>query len=298
MSDPDSYYLLQDGGQTGPFTLPALQSMVETGAIQDSALVWKDGLPEWVSLASVLPEPILPPTPAPAEAIDPRTDPTFSSFVADAFSYPFRGDGLLILMLGTIVFTVLDFLGRFSFLLNAVAWGYLLLMLQQVIHATAMGDNRLPNWPDFDGFGELFTKAIQWAVEVVVSFGPAIFLGFTAAREESTGLAIGCLGVGLLGGIYFPMAILSVGMHDSVGGLNPVGVFAGIIRVPGHYVLTLLIFFSLIGVQVLTGKLSAMIPIAGLLIDKLDELWSAVFLSRILGGLYYVNRRRLSWFGE
>ena len=80
---------------------------------------------------------------------------------------------------------------------------------------------------DFDGFGELFTKAIQWLAVVAVSFGPAILLLVTAGKERSESLFLG-----------------------------------------------------------------------GVLIDKLDELWSAIFLSRILGGLYYVNRRKLAWFGE
>ena len=156
----------------------------------------------------------------------------------------------------------------------------------------------MPDWPDFDGFGELFTKAIQWLAVVAVSFGPAIFLGIAAEKEESDGLFIGTMAAFVVGGIYFPMAILSVGMHDSVGGLNPLGVFHGIFKIPGHYLVTLVVFFVLAGVQFLASQLSGMIPIGGALIDKLDELWSAVFLSRVLGGLYYVNRRKLSWFGE
>lgn len=88
------------------------------------------------------------------------------------------------------------------------------------------------------------------------------------------------------------------GMPDSVGGLNPLGVFNGIFKIPGQYLITLVVFFVLAGVQFLASQLSGMIPIGGALIDKLDELWSAVFLSRVLGGLYYVNRRKLSWFGE
>ena len=88
------------------------------------------------------------------------------------------------------------------------------------------------------------------------------------------------------------------GMPDWVGGLNPLGVFHGIFKIPGQYLVTLVVFFVLAGVQFLASQLSGMIPIGGALIDKLDELWSAVFLSRVLGGLYYVNRRKLSWFGE
>ena len=300
MSQPDEYLLLQNGQQMGPFPLETLRQMVEAGTIQREDFVWRDGMPDWVTLGSLLPAeanepsghrgPILPDDLPPEKG--------FGWYLKDAFSYPFRGDGFIILALGTILFTVLDFLGFFSLFLSAAAWGYLLLMLQQVIHSTAMGEDRLPNWPDFDGFGELFTKAIQWFVVMIVSFGPAIFLGGAAEKEDTATLWFATLAAFVVGGIYFPMAILSVGMHDSVGGLNPLGVFQGIFRVPGQYILTLVIFFCLAALQFAAGKLSSMIPIGGILIDKLDELWSAVFLSRILGGLYYVNRRKLSWFGE
>jgi hypothetical protein len=56
------------------------------------------------------------------------------------------------LILGAILFTGLSFAGNFIFIVGAATWGYILLMLQQVIHGTAMGEDRLPNWPDFDGF--------------------------------------------------------------------------------------------------------------------------------------------------
>jgi hypothetical protein len=300
MSQPDAYLLLQDGQQTGPFPLETLQQMVETGTIQRDDFVWKDGMPDWVPLASLLPAAA--PTPSratiPMAHVDLPEEHGFGWYLHDALSYPFRGDGFIILIVGTIAFTVFDFVGRFSIVLSIAAWGYLLLMLQQVLHSTAMGENRLPDWPDFDGFGELFTKAIQWLAVVAVSFGPAIFLGIAAEKEESDGLFIGTMAAFVVGGIYFPMAILSVGMHDSVGGLNPLGVFHGIFKIPRHYLVTLVVFFVLAGVQFLASQLSGMIPIGGALIDKLDELWSAVFLSRVLGGLYYVNRRKLSWFGE
>ncbi len=305
MSQPDDYLLLQNGQQMGPFPLETLRQMVEAGTIQREDFVWRDGMPDWVPLGSLLPTEAPAPSGNPGPIIQDELPPEngFGWYLKDAFSYPFRGDGFIILIVGTIAFTAIDFVGRFmvgrlSIVLSVAAWGYLLLMLQQVLHCTAMGENRLPDWPDFDGFGELVTKASQWIAVVAVSFGAAIFLLITAGIERSESLFLGGLVAFVIGGIYFPMAILSVGMHDSVGGLNPLGVFNGILKVPGHYLVTLIVFFTLALVQLLASQLNSTIPIAGVLIDKLDELWSAVFLSRILGGLYYVNRRKLSWFGE
>jgi hypothetical protein len=80
--------------------------------------------------------------------------------------------------------------------------------------------------------------------------------------------------------------------------LHPVFLMKSLGRAPGHYIGMLVVFAALAGVQVLAGKLSDMIPIAGVVIDKLDEIWTAVFIARVMGAFYFVNRRQLSWFGE
>lgn len=282
--------------------------MLDAGSVSPDDLVWADGMGDWVPLGSLVrPAPTDDSSePESADTFDPPVPgyPTaedehgFGWHIANAFAYPFRGDGLLMLILGAIVFTGLSFAGNFVFIVGAATWGYILLMLQQVIHGTAMGEDRLPNWPDFDGFGDLFLKAFQWFAVIAVCFGPAFFLA--VSREADTpDPSLVLAGVAfLIGSIYFPMAILSVGMHDTIQGLNPLVVFRGILSVPAHYLLTLLIFLGLAFLQGLASFLADLIPFVGVFVDKFIELWSALFLARILGALYLVNRRKLSWFGE
>ena len=170
-------------------------------------------------------------------------------------------------------------------------------MLQQVLHGTAMGEDRVPNWPDFDGFGQLLGKTFQWVGVLVACFGPGFFLAWNVPEDDAVRvlLAVALLFAGL---VVAPMALLSVGMHDTLNGLHPVFLMKSLGRAPGHYIGMLVVFAALAGVQVLAGKLSDMIPIAGVVIDKLDEIWTAVFIARVMGAFYFVNRRRLSWFGE
>jgi hypothetical protein len=236
------------------------------------------------------------PEAASSDAFDLPPERGFGALILDALAYPFRGDGFLILALGTILFTVLDFVGMFSWIITAAAWGYLLLMLQHVLHGTAMGEDRVPNWPDFDGFGELLGKTFQWIGVLVACFGPGIFLLVTA-RDNEVRMTAGAAAL-LLGLLFGPMALLSVGMHDTLSGLHPGLVVRSIFRAPGHYVAMLLVFVALACLQVLAGQLSDRVPVAGIVIDKLDELWTAVFVARVLGAFYFVNRRTLSWFGE
>ena len=295
MSAPDSLYLLKEGQQSGPHTHAELRALLDSGHASHGDHVWAEGWPDWVTLGSV-PGMVPAPEAASSAAFDLPPERGFGALILDALAYPFRGDGFLILALGTILFTVLDFVGMFSWIITAAAWGYLLLMLQHVLHGTAMGEDRVPNWPDFDGFGELLGKTFQWIGVLVACFGPGIFLLVTA-RDNEVRMTAGAAAL-LLGLLFGPMALLSVGMHDTLSGLHPGLIVRSIFRAPGHYVAMLLVFVALACLQVLAGQLSDRVPVAGIVIDKLDELWTAVFVARVLGAFYFVNRRTLSWFGE
>lgn len=312
MTPATSLYLLKGGQQTGPFPTDELRQRLGSGEVAAGDLVWGEGMAEWATLGSVLG---LEPSETAGNEAAAGESPSwnraavgdvaaacgeergFGAMLLDALAYPFRGDGFIILALGTVLFTVLDFVGMFSWIISAAAWGYLLLMLQQVLHGTAMGEDRVPNWPDFDGFGQLLGKTFQWVGVLVACFGPGIFLAFNTPEDDTVRvlLSVGLLFAGLA---IAPMALLSVGMHDTLNGLHPVFLMKSLGRAPGHYIGMLVVFAALAGVQVLAGKLSDMIPIAGVVIDKLDEIWTAVFIARVMGAFYFVNRRQLSWFGE
>lgn len=303
---PDQLLLLQNGQQVGPFPRDAIQAMLESGSVTRDDYVWGEGMAEWATLGVVMPDVV----PGSASSVAPASEPAesssaprqgFGSFISDAFSYPFRGDGVIILILGTLVFTVLNFAGRFSWYVAIAAWGYLMLMLQSVIHGTAMGEQTVPKWPDFDGMGELAGKWFQWMVALVLCMGPALFFLIRMGMTEDDSLLIWAVLFGILGAVYFPMGILGVAMYDSLVALNPMLVVRSILRVPGHYILTLLVFAGLIAVKAFTVSLSNALPgivggIIGHVVDEFDELWSAIFLARVLGGLYYVNRKKLGWF--
>jgi len=68
---------------------------------------------------------------------------TFFSELPRAIIYPFRGTGLLVLIVTTFVFAGLDILsGRFyAIFLKAAAIGYLFSYVQNIIHSTATGDD-------------------------------------------------------------------------------------------------------------------------------------------------------------
>lgn len=304
---PASLLILQNGQEVGPFPREAVREMLAAGSLSPQDLAWAEGLPEWVALEALFPDVEAAAAPVNAAVTAPSQpglapEKSFASFVGDAFSYPFRGDGLIILLTGTVVFTVLEWVpkfGLFGLILSVGMWGYLLLMLQSVIHGTAQGEDTLPRWPAMADKGELVEKWFQWLVTVALCFGPTFaVLKIAEANHqevpESDLLLAG--GLGFVGALYFPMAALGVAMFDSLAALNPLLVLRAIFAVPAHYLLTLVVFAGLIAVQALTGELADAVPYLGALVDQFDALWSAFFLARVLGGLYYVNRRKLGWF--
>lgn len=202
MTPATSLYLLKDGQQTGPFPTDELRQRLGSGEVAAGDLVWGDGMAEWATLGAVLG---LESSDAAGNEAAAGESPSwnraavgdvaaafgeergFGAMLLDALAYPFRGDGFIILALGTVLFTVLDFVGMFSWIISAAAWGYLLLMLQQVLHGTAMGEDRVPNWPDFDGFGQLLGKTFQWVGVLVACFGPASSCRSTPPRTTPSG---------------------------------------------------------------------------------------------------------------
>lgn len=70
------YYVIDSGGQqVGPFTHPQLQTMVNAGHFSRENLCWREGLPEWQAISSVIPY-MAPPLPAPAAVEASRYLPT------------------------------------------------------------------------------------------------------------------------------------------------------------------------------------------------------------------------------
>lgn len=47
------YYVAVAGKQQGPYDLATLQTMIQQGIVNDSTLVWKAGMPQWASLATL-----------------------------------------------------------------------------------------------------------------------------------------------------------------------------------------------------------------------------------------------------
>ncbi|HWI56866.1 MAG TPA: FHA domain-containing protein [Bacillota bacterium] len=226
-----------------------------------------------------------------------------------AFQYPFVGDGMVLLVAGTLFYSLMDaaaFLAAFAgpFGLIAIAFlfifgtGYLAAYLSQILTSSAMGAEALPDWPDFSDFSsDILSPFLQFLGTLLVSFLPAIILALFLDEEQAwTPWAI--WGGVLFGCVYFPMAFLAVALFDSLAAVNPLLVVPSMVKVPGEYLLSLAVFAAVLAVRWMGEALLplAMPRIVAAVVSSFAGLYLLIVEVRILGLLYRLRKDQLGWF--
>jgi len=223
--------------------------------------------------------------------------------------YPFRGSGILILIVATIVFALLGFISRgiISFLAKAVALGYFFSYVQNIIHSTAAEDEQMPEMPGMD---DVFGGFFRLLGTVLFSFGPALVLAYLAIFQEQPAAGVALIPAIVFGCLYFPMAFLAVAIKDNVMAANPLIVVPSIIKVPLEYIVCAILLAGLFGIRWVGDTLSSGMAHESLMTTSISEMflmfgfraiWAfiSVYLltvtMRILGLLYLTKRHRLGW---
>jgi len=240
------------------------------------------------------------------------TRETFSGRIPDAFYYPFKRDGLVLLATGTIFLCILNsalFLCRFAFIFGLVAMliltvygtGYFTSFFRGIVTSSAGGEEAMPDWPDVTDFsGDILAPFLQLLGTILASFLPAIVVLWFVPNDSAfagpaliASLSFGCA--------YFPMAFLAVSMLDSVVAANPAVVLPAIAKAPIKYLLTTLIFVAVMVVR-WTGDtyLPRFLPIPFLpaILSSFFGLYLLTVLMRILGLLYRNNKQKFGWFNH
>lgn len=238
----------------------------------------------------------------------PEDTRTFYQHVPEAFGYPFRGQGISLLLAGAVFFTFLTWLQSRAWLigiwLSVLSGGYLFAFVQSVIQTSAQGEERPPPWPDFgDWWNDIIRPYLLFLVLALLCLGPALLMGGYALRESAEAEEwvvmplLAALGLGLLGIGYLPMAVLGVAMADSVSGANPLLVIPSILRVPLEYFVTCLILIVAFAANYL-GQFAlgfVRVPLATSLVSWFLFLYCLLVSMRLVGILYWTNRDRLKW---
>ncbi len=234
----------------------------------------------------------------------------FFARLPGAFIYPFRGSGLLVLLVSTFVLALMDFLSGiwFAIFLRIIAYGYLFCFMQNLIHATANEEEQMPDLPGFD---DVLGGALRLTVTVLVSFGVPIAFVVLKFFDVIDAPAIALLVMMVLGCLYFPMAFLAVAMKDTALAANPLIVVPAMFKAPLGYLVAALLVIGIFVVRHFGGAAASLAAYTThhtrdmsvmYMTFGMRALWSLVSVylltvsMRILGLLYVTNKRKFGWF--
>jgi len=229
-----------------------------------------------------------------------------------AFAYPFNGDGIFLLLGGTLLYSLMDaasYVSRFALMYGLIAilimgvlgTGYLLSYLQSVLSSSAVGEAKMPDWPEIsDPMGEVVVPLLHTLGTLLASFLPALIVGavFRSTNAVSGALLLAAYGFGFL---YLPMAFLAVTMYSSIMAVNPLLVIPSIFRVRWAYLVTAALTVSVLLVKwsgsVLLARLVS-VPVIFPVLGNFLSLYLLTVLMRMLGLLYLTKKAELGWFNR
>lgn len=228
----------------------------------------------------------------------------FARLIKSAFAYPLQGDGLILLSAGAVFFFVLSIVSSFAALvgviLSFVAAGYAICYYQQILATSATGRDTMPDWPDFTGWADLIPPVLQFLGTLLFSFGPAIALNIFVSAEQpwKPWAVIAAIGAGC---IYFPMSFMAVALAESLTALNPLVIIPSILKIPGAYLLAVIILAAVLAVNWIGNAFLPQVlpvPILPGVLGEFIGLYLATVEMRILGLLYRSKQEQLGWFAR
>ena len=242
--------------------------------------------------------------PAAAEA-----GPSFLASLPSAFVYPVRGSGPAIIVVAALFICVATAIAArigallfpygfvITILVNVFCWGYVMLLLFSIMANSAKGDRELPAMPALDigtpgeSIGVPFGLLIGCGA---VSFGAAAAYYFFAGRHADDIFWF----LAAVGGLYFPMGLLAVGVFECIEALSPGPIVKSILRIPFQYLVACIFFYVFVVAAYLPWRYITFRPrLVASTLRMLVFLYASAVAFHLLGRLYYTNRTRLRWAG-
>jgi len=218
--------------------------------------------------------------------------------IPDAFSYPWRNGGWIVILIGSLfacLFDLLQFVPLAGIGIGIFASGYFGSFYLLIVGSTMTGSDKLPDWPGFTSMlDDIISPFLLLMFLVLVSFLPLIAALFLLAHASPWFLPAVVTSV-FYGVLYFPMAVAGASAFGGPQGGLPHIVFPAIFRcIPGYFLsvatLCLAVFVGLV-VEVLGRK----IPCAGLFAASAISLYSMMVQGRMIGLIYREKRDVLNW---
>jgi hypothetical protein len=227
----------------------------------------------------------------------------------DIFLYPFSLSGIIHivifivtpLLIGLVVFRFLDiFHGVMSLIVYLLFTGYFFYYIGHCVFDSSRGGLRAPDVTIYDSpdKSEFWSQVFLVIGVVAVCFFPAIIYYIATERRDLVFWLLSASGI-----FFFPMAILTAVLFDSVNALNPVTIITSIYRTFLPYCGLVLIFSALAGlIAPIRFYLSQPQALLGYYLlgtaftrYKIAFVYLAFVSAHLLGRFYLRYKKKLDW---
>lgn len=213
-----------------------------------------------------------------------------------AFRYPIIEDGIYVLI-GSCLFVFLcDIIAQvtaFGLILQGFSCGYLAAYFCEIIRATAIGDERMPQWPSLTSWKEsILEPLIMFYAALCISFSPSLAYGIIFSPKLTDPAFMICLFVSIY---LLPSVLISIAFQDSFKGLLP-WEFLKIMTLDGRlYLMIVLIFLVLIVAQYAVNALIPfrIFPVMSYAVNTIAGIYSMFVCSRSCGLFLRMTQDRL-----
>ena len=219
----------------------------------------------------------------------------------DAFLYPIRGNGWLMVLLGAAFSITVEFMSYMPFLwllMGVFAGGFFSAYYLDTVATTMDGRNDVPDWPDFNDFAEDILKPFLRMFGIaLLAFGPAyvvIALIWFADAGASWSLPAFFVATAV-GSLYFPMAVLAAQARGGVLEALPHVVVPAILRsLPQYFVAVVALVVAHLAL-IFAEDIAAEIPYVGWFATFAVALYALMFEARFIGLIHRGWSDRFKW---
>lgn len=220
-------------------------------------------------------------------------------WLIDISLYPTSASGLTNLAIFTVIFTIiyilrtyLSTIGRIASIPLALVGLYMGWYFTECVRDSAKGRIRAPEAFAFMGIGEMWEQVQHIVGVYLIYLTPALFYNLYTNRFDTTLMILLITGT-----FFFPMALLTCIMFDSIRGLNPFLLLGSIFSTFLQYLcLVVLIFGIIFSFLYLSNFLmnSSANKIVGLVFFPL-QIYLTLIIAHIIGRFFWRNEEKLNW---
>jgi hypothetical protein len=215
----------------------------------------------------------------------------------DALSYPVRGSGWIMILMGAIFSVVLDLL-QFAPLIGIAvtlfSYGYFGAFYLDIISTTMTDRDEVPDWPSFSSFiDDILSPFIRLVGLVLISFLPVLALLF--ADQKDPWFIPAMIAAVVYGCFYFRWPFSR--RRRLAVSVRPCLTSSSLLSFAPFWGCLLAVVALVVGVVIcgVAQAFTANVPYFGWFLTAAVALYSLMFQGRLIGLIYRTKCHKLGW---